>query len=243
MTPAPDRSRARRARRIGGVQTHLKQIVYGGNDGIVTTFAIVAGFAGAGSGAGAEVGGIAVLLFGLANLFADGTAMGLGDFLSSRAQADVYRHTRAGTIDAFRRDPNGEGDGLVAAFSDRGMTPEDAREVAGILGRYPEVHAEMVMQHSLGMADQTEESPGLSGLVTFLSFILFGAIPILPYAVLGPEPGTFTWSVSATATALLALGLLRWQATKQSLGRAVGETMLLGGICAAVAFGVGLLFR
>ena len=69
--------------RIGRLQEHLKQIVYGGNDGIVTTFSVVAGFAGYGAEGAATVGGIAVLLFGLANLFADGTAMGLGEYLSS----------------------------------------------------------------------------------------------------------------------------------------------------------------
>ena len=57
------------------MQEHLKQIVYGGNDGIVTTFAVVAGFAGYGAEGSAAVGGVAVLLFGLANLLADGTAM------------------------------------------------------------------------------------------------------------------------------------------------------------------------
>ena len=56
------------AGRLGDV---LRELVYGGNDGVVTTFAIVAGFEGAGAEGAAEVGGAAVLLFGLANLFAD----------------------------------------------------------------------------------------------------------------------------------------------------------------------------
>ncbi|WP_366942774.1 VIT1/CCC1 transporter family protein [uncultured Paracoccus sp.] len=65
-------------RQIGPLREFLGQIVYGGNDGIVTTFAIVAGFAGARADGTASVGAIAVLLFGLANLFADAVAMGLG---------------------------------------------------------------------------------------------------------------------------------------------------------------------
>ena len=58
---------------IGHLQDYLKQIVYGGNDGIVTTFAVVAGFAGFGSQSVAEIGSVAVLLFGIANILADGT--------------------------------------------------------------------------------------------------------------------------------------------------------------------------
>jgi len=80
--------------KISKLQEFLKQIIYGGNDGIVTTFAIVAGFAGAGAEGAAQIGGIAVLLFGVANLLADATAMGLGEFLSARSEQDVYRATR-----------------------------------------------------------------------------------------------------------------------------------------------------
>ena len=55
----------RDAHALGRTQEFLKQIVYGGNDGIVTTFAIVAGFAGAAADGVAQIGGIAVLLVGL----------------------------------------------------------------------------------------------------------------------------------------------------------------------------------
>ena len=57
---------------------HLKQIVYGGNDGIVTTFAIVAGFAGANAEGTGEIAALAVLVFGLANLFCGCDLDGLG---------------------------------------------------------------------------------------------------------------------------------------------------------------------
>ena len=94
--------------RVGRLQEHLKQIVYGGNDGIVTTFSVVAGFAGFGAEGAATVGGIAVLLFGLANLFADGTAMGLGEYLSSLSEADVYRGARAKELAEIRGDAAAE---------------------------------------------------------------------------------------------------------------------------------------
>ncbi|WP_439103659.1 VIT1/CCC1 transporter family protein, partial [Celeribacter marinus] len=89
---------------------HLKQIVYGGNDGIVTTFAIVAGFAGAESQGAAQIGALAVLLFGLANLFADATSMGLGEFLSARAARDMIKRRRA----TLARDPASQVDALTA---------------------------------------------------------------------------------------------------------------------------------
>src|SRR3989338_2105820 len=75
---------------------YLREIVYGGNDGIVTTFAVVAGFAGAQRDpATSAVPVVSVLLFGLANLFADGLSMSLGSFLSIRADQDVYRNEKS----------------------------------------------------------------------------------------------------------------------------------------------------
>ena len=71
--------------KISPFSQYLKEIVYGGIDGIVTTFAVVAGFTGASSsGFLLEKGYVVVLLFGFANLFADATSMGLGNFLSVR---------------------------------------------------------------------------------------------------------------------------------------------------------------
>lgn len=229
--------------RLGRLQEHLKQIVYGGNDGIVTTFSVVAGFAGFGAEGAATVGGIAVLLFGLANLFADGTAMGLGEFLSSLSERDVYSSARARELGEIHRDGGNETEEAVEMLAARGMAPADAREMAAILARNPEFMADFMMQYEIGMANPDGDAPAARGLVTFLAFVSFGLAPLLPYFVLEPVPSTFLVSVAATFAALVALGMLRWRVTTQTLARCVGETVLVGGICAAVAYAVGFAFR
>jgi VIT1/CCC1 family predicted Fe2+/Mn2+ transporter len=227
--------------KIGRVQEFLKQIVYGGNDGIVTTFAVVAGFAGYGAqNDTAAIGGIAVLLFGLANLFADATAMGLGEYLSSRSERDVYQATRARELREIRRNPDFEQAEAVEILTARGMQPGDARIIAEAMSRNPEYMADFMMQHEIGMADPTDDAPAARGLMTFLAFVSFGSAPLIPYVLFDPVPRTFGISVFATFCALAALGLLRWKVTSQTLVRCVGEAVLVGGICAAVAFLVGL---
>jgi VIT1/CCC1 family predicted Fe2+/Mn2+ transporter len=99
------------------------------------------------------------------------------------------------------------------------------------------------MRHARGMADPADENPAVTGGVTFVSFILFGSIPLIPYFVADPTETTFRLSVAATATALALLGVLRWRVTGDGALRAVGETMLIGGVCALVAYAVGLAFR
>jgi VIT1/CCC1 family predicted Fe2+/Mn2+ transporter len=229
--------------KIGRVQEFLKQIVYGGNDGIVTTFAVVAGFAGFGAEGAATVGGIAVLLFGLANLFADATAMGLGEFLSSRSERDVYRATRARELEEARRNPEFETAEAVEILGGHGMSEPDARAMAAVMARNPEFMADFMMQYEIGMADPAGDAPATRGLMTFLAFIVFGAAPLVPYFVLDPVPATFGISLFFTFAALVALGMLRWRVTTQTLARCVGEAVLVGGTCALVAYAVGAVFR
>ena len=229
-------------KRIGRLQAFLKQIVYGGNDGIVTTFSVVAGFAGAGAENAVGIGGTAVLLFGLANLFADGTAMGLGEFLSSRSERDVYRAARQREL-GHAAPTESQVARLTKIFADRGMDSSDANKTAEIFKRNPELMADLLTEYDIGVSNPDGDAPGARGLATFISFIFFGAAPLLPYLLLGPTSDTFRISVGTTVAAMVALGLLRWRVTDVSAIRAVGETVLVGGICAVVAFVVGTAFR
>lgn len=230
--------------RVGRLSASLREIVYGGNDGIVTTFAVVAGFAGAAHGdSPVQLGALAVLIFGFANLFADATAMGLGSFLSSRAERDVYAAQRAKEIGEIGRSPAFERREIVELFEEKGVARDDAEALATTYIRYPELAADFMMQHEIGLSDPGDDQPALNGLMTFVSFLVFGIIPLIPYILLPPVAGTFHLSIAATFGALILLGLLRWRVVGDGLTRAVGETVLVGGVCAAVAYAVGLAFR
>ncbi len=231
-----------REHHISKMGEFLKEIIYGGNDGIVTTFAVVAGFAGASAEGLAQVGGIAVLLFGFANLFADATAMGLGEFLSARSEKDLYYSVRDKEIYEIYHNPEMERRETIEILSDKGMTKQDAYSMADILERYPEYYGDFMMAYEIGMADPADENPALNGLATFGSFIIFGVIPLVPYFVLEPVAATFKLSIFATFGALCVLGLLRYMVIRENILRCVGETVLVGGVCASVAYLVGMAF-
>jgi VIT1/CCC1 family predicted Fe2+/Mn2+ transporter len=227
---------------ISRVAEFLKQIVYGGNDGIVTTFAVVAGFAGAQADGVAQIGGIAVLLFGIANLLADAAAMGLGEFLSARSEKDVYFAVRSKELYEIEHNPAMERAETLEILADQGLSETDAQALADIFQRNPEFMADFMMTYEIGMTDPSEDSPAMNGLATFISFIVFGVIPLAPYFILPPDPATFRISIWATFGALVLLGLLRWRVTIETVYRCVGETVLVGGICAIIAYAVGLAF-
>ena len=223
------------------VQEFLKQIVYGGNDGIVTTFAIVAGFAGAQADGAAEIGALAVLVFGLANLFADGVSMGLGEFLSLRARDELYRRRHGDLLRRMRHETPALRDRLAGTLQGRGLSPTDAEAVSAILARNPEVMADMLVGQEDGLERPHGARPALNGLSTFAAFLAFGAVPLVPYFLMEATDSTFRLSMLATLTALVGLGLLRRSATGETPGRAVIETVLVGGLCAAVAYAVGMI--
>ncbi|MDJ0629863.1 MAG: VIT1/CCC1 transporter family protein [Rhodobacter sp.] len=226
--------------RLSRAQEFLKPIVYGGNDGIVTTFAIVAGFAGARAEGAAELGVLAILVFGFANLFADAVSMGLGEFLSGRSQRDLYNAQRTQALHSIG-DGDGEADGVRAILRERGLGEADAKDAAAILKRSPDLVADLHMTYRMNMADPRSARPAANGLFTFLSFVILGIVPLVPYFILPPVELTFWLSVAATLAALAALGLLRWSATGDGMIRSVAETVLVGGICALVAYLVGAL--
>ncbi len=226
---------------IARVREFLRQITYGGNDGIVTTFAVVAGFAGAEAEGTAQVGVIAVLLFGLANLIADATSMGLGEFLSSRAEADALEARRRERAGALQASPETLHRLLVDILQERGFAAGRARVLAGEMLENADFAIDFVLREKFGLSDGEDVRGALvNGLFTFFSFIAFGVIPLVPF-LLGLTGGEGARaSAIATFAALAVLGVLRWYATRISLPRALGETLLVGGICAVVAFGVGM---
>lgn len=216
---------------------YLKQIVYGGNDGIVTTFAIVAGFAGADATGVDKIGPLAVLVFGLANLFADATSMGLGEFLSARAARDMIHHRRR----LLHLAPSQQVRALTDHLKDHGLSTLDATTMASLAAKSPGLMAEMTLSQVEGIEDPGQGALWPRALVTFLAFVSFGSLPLLPYLLSAPLNVQSLASSLATFLALVLLGLLRHVATRASILRAVGETVLVGSLCAFVAYGVGLL--
>lgn len=222
---------------------YLKEIVYGGNDGIVTTFAVVAGFAGAQQDPlKMPLPIISVLIFGLANLFADGLSMGLGSFLSLRAEQDVYRSEKAKEAFEITHEPDAEYDETIEIFRRNSFTQQDAVALASLYRKYPKYWTEFMMKHELNMSNPEHENPIFIALSTFISFIIFGSIPLIPYMV-QVKTQVFTVSILCTAFALLLLGTLRGMVTKRKPLRGIIETFFVGAISAFAAYLVGTFFR
>jgi len=223
---------------------YLKEIVYGGADGIVTTFAVVAGFAGA--GAAAQIGGLGtltVLLFGLANLFGDASSMALGNFLSIRSEQDRYKKEEDKEFFEIKHNPNMEKAESVEIMKQQGFDQKAAQKLVDIYATNEKYWVSFMMKYELEMANPFDENPYFTAVATFMSFIFFGTIPLIPYLIDSANPNGFILAITATILALFLLGILRLRVTKQSAIRSVGEIVLIGGVSAVIAYIVGTFFR
>lgn len=229
--------------KISPFSTYLREIVYGGTDGIVTTFAIVAGFAGAQQNEMTALPVLAVLLFGFANLFADGASMGLGNFLSTRSEQDLYSKEEKKERHEVRTNTAMEKEESIAIFKQKGFTNEQAKQLVEIYSTNEDYWVEFMMTQELEMDDPTNNNALFMALATFLAFLGFGFIPLVPYITLQTNPHVFLYSCLATAFALIILGLLRWRVTRTHFVRAVGETLLVGGISSIISYLVGSMFK
>ncbi len=224
------------------LSTYLKEIVYGGNDGIITTFAVVAGF----TGAAVDISILpvfTVLLFGFANLFADGVSMALGDLLSSRSQRDVYSNEKQKEQKKIRLSPQDQFQETVKVLQTKGFDLDSATKLATLLSSNESYWVEFMMDQDLRLPNTANQSTLWMAVVTFFSFVLFGVIPLLPYLFFRTQSNVFLLSCLFTVVAMISLGILRWRVTGHALTRTVGETVLIGGLAAIVAYLVGGAFH
>lgn len=225
----------------GGVGSqYLGEMVYGGLDGIITTFAVVSGVAGA------QLGTPVILILGLANLFADGFSMATGAYLSSKSEHEYYRkewEREAWEVEHF---PDGERAELLEVYRNRGYAEDEARQLVEIQSREPKRWVKAMMLDELGMMED-ESNPLVNGLVTFTSFVVAGAVPLVIYllGLLFPisAEAAFPISIGLSALALFGLGASKVLVTKLNPIRSGLEMLIVGGLAAGVAYAVGALLK
>ncbi|MEX0930969.1 MAG: VIT1/CCC1 transporter family protein [Candidatus Paceibacterota bacterium] len=232
--------------RISAVANYFKEVIYGGIDGIVTTFAVVAGFSGAAlsNEATTQLSFAVVLLFGLANLFADATSMGLGNFLSVRSEKDQYLSARRKEEREVQINSESEYMETVTIMIEKGFSEADAHTLATIYRKNKEYWVDFMMAHELEMSDPRDENPVMTGLATFGSFLVFGTIPLIPFIFMESAAASTAFQLSSVGTfiALVLLGLLKWRIVGTDLFKSLFEVIVVGGVAALIAFFVGTLF-
>jgi VIT1/CCC1 family predicted Fe2+/Mn2+ transporter len=217
---------------------YIKSVVYGGLDGIVTTFAVVAGVKGADLSAGI------VLILGFANLIADGLSMAIGDYLSTKAENEYNRAEREREIWEVENYAEGEKRELVELYVEKGIAEADAQTIVDIIARHKHAWIDIMMVEELGIVE-SDESPVQHAIATFMSFAVFGFVPLLAFVLaFFVEPlgvVTFPAACVLTGLTLFVLGAMKVLITGRKWLLSGFEMLLVGGLTAFAAYGIGWL--
>lgn len=220
---------------------YIGEFVYGGIDGAITTFAVVAGAEGAGFGISV------VVILGLANLIADGFSMSVGNFFSTKAEQDNFEKHKNLEFWEVENLRDLEVQEIRDIFRLKGFNGKLLDQVVDVITSNKDVWVDTMMKEELEMV-KGEKTPLKTAGVTFLSFIVIGAVPILSYVIVGDRlsvngSGLFLYSCILTGIALSLVGGLKSLVTKKNVLTGIVETLFLGGIAAMLAYYLGYILE
>lgn len=217
------------------INDHLGEIVYGGIDGAVTTFAVVAGAEGAG------LSNNVIIILGVANLIADGFSMSVGAYLSSKSEKQRYHKEKRKEYREIEEMPESEVEEVREIFSELGFEGKLLDDVVLKITENDDRWVEVMMKHELEMIEEKKHS-WMIGWSTFVSFSVFGAIPLITYVlgyIVELSINQFYWASILTAIAFAGIGWVKSFVTKSGHLRSVLETLALGLLAAFLAYVAG----
>ncbi|MCA9062359.1 MAG: VIT1/CCC1 transporter family protein [Planctomycetaceae bacterium] len=232
----PDRIRDRLAEPTQ--HSYLRDFIYGGIDGAVTTFAVVSGVAGAGLSSGV------VIILGIANLIGDGFSMAASNYLGTRADDQLREKARHTEEQHIRHHPDGEREEIRQIFAMKGFEGRVLEEAVEVICSDRERWIDTMLKDELGLPLHTP-SATRAAITTFLAFVTIGSLPLAPFIlefVVG-KPLTWTYHISTglTAIAFFLIGAAKSRFVMQKWQFAGLETLAVGGIAAGLAYVAGLL--
>ena len=222
-----------RARLAGGPRaSYLRDLVFGGIDGAVTTFAIVAGVVGA------DLSTRIVLILGVANLLADGFSMAAANYSSTRTEADEYATLRAMEERHIDAVPEGEREEVRQILRAKGFSGDALEPAVQVITADRERWIDTMMADEHGL-QPVARTPVRAAAATFAAFVVCGMVPLVPF--LFGLPASIAASTVMTGLTFFAIGSLRSRWSPQSWWRAGAGTAAIGLGAAAVAYAVGRL--
>ncbi|MDD5199295.1 MAG: VIT1/CCC1 transporter family protein [Terrimicrobiaceae bacterium] len=214
----------------------VRDIVIGMADGLTVPFALAAGISGAISA------NHIVVTAGIAEIAAGSIAMGLGGYLAARGEAEHYFSERKREEAEIIEKPAAEEKEVADLLATYGLTPEEAAPIVAGLKRRPDAWRDFMMRFELGL-EEPDPKRALASAVTIAgAYVAGGIIPLSPYIATQDSHTALLFSVGFTLSALAVFGFVKGHFTGVSKIRSGFQTLMVGGIAAAVAYYVARLF-
>ncbi len=220
----------------GPDHSYLRDFIYGAIDGAVTTFAIVAGVAGAGLSNGV------IIVLGLANLLADGFSMAVSNYLGTRAEHQQRERAREMEKNHIKLFPEGEREEVRQIFANKGFEGKDLERAVNVITSDMDRWVESMLQDELGIP-LNGPNPFKAGIITFIAFFIIGSIPLLSFFIdwfltlQFVDP--FSASIFLTGLSFFVIGAVKSNFILEHWLTSGIKTLLIGGTAALIAYYVG----
>ncbi|HEY8227766.1 MAG TPA: VIT1/CCC1 transporter family protein [Pyrinomonadaceae bacterium] len=218
----------------GPGNNYLRDWIYGGIDGAVTTFAVVTGVVGAG------LSPIVIVILGFANLVADGFSMASSNFLGTKAEHDDIRRLEAIEQRHIEITPEGEREEVRQIFARKGFTGPDLDRVVELITSDRDRWVQTMLTDEYGLP-HAARSPWLAAASTFSAFVVCGLVPLLPFLL--RVGNAVRLSAIATGAVFFAIGSLKSRWSTNAWWRSGLETLLVGSAATSLAYAVGVALQ
>lgn len=213
----------------------IRQIVFGANDGIVTTLGIVSGLSGA------AVENRMVLLAGLAATFAGALSMAVGEYLSTKSQVSYYERVFKSEAGEIETRPAVERERIRRIYQAKGFKHDDLERVVSIITGNREVWLKVLMEEDFGLSKAHFERPFINALTIGASFVVASAVPLLPYLIRIGE-GVLFLSLGFSLVTFIGIGILKAPYTGKHFTASALETLFWGTLVSVISYLLGELF-
>ena len=210
----------------------IREVVFGAQDGILSTVALVT------SVAVALDSHTAVLVAGLAAAAAGTISMATGAFLGSRAEQDVQRAEIAREAQEIEEKPAEELAELVVIFQREGRTYEESRRMAEEIAEDKDLWIRTLVEKELGISPDETTSPIKDAGVMGLSFLVAASVPIIPHILLTGTSAIWV-SIASALVGLFVLGSFKGRIVQKSPILQGLEILGIGAVSAAIGFALG----
>jgi VIT1/CCC1 family predicted Fe2+/Mn2+ transporter/rubrerythrin len=214
----------------------VRDMIFGANDGLVSTLAFVAGVVGAITNSNI------VLLSGIAELFAGTISMAAGSYQSSKSELEVLEREsqrkkvkKGMTVEEEREE-------LIKLYQREGFKKGEAEAIVDRIAEEKELPTEASTLGELGLAPKELGSPVKAGVLCGVSFGLAALVPILPFAFPISSWEALTASIIGTVATLFGVGAMKTIFSRKSWVRSGLEMMFIGASAAAITYVIGTLF-
>jgi VIT1/CCC1 family predicted Fe2+/Mn2+ transporter len=212
--------------------SRIRELVLGGQDGLLVPLGVVTGLAGA------TVGTTAIIVGGVAEAAAGALAMGTGAWLSSRAENQLFRSEIAAEEAELVEHPETERRELEILFAEEGLEEDDVAGVVERIVRSPAAFAKTMVEKELGLPYGAVETAAGDAFVVGGSYAVAAIVPLWPY-FFWPPSIALPVSLVATGIALFALGYIKGRVARLSLLRSGLEVLVVGGLSAGIGYVIG----